>query len=356
MPKIPPLALCLLVAALITPAKAPAEPGQASEYWLRLASFRQESELDSGRAKLIARHGPVLAGLVFYDVPADLGEGKGVFHRLVVGPFDHTKAETLAKTLADAGQASLLTDDPSRVEEPTTALRPAVKHLAEKPAPAASPKTSPKPEPKIAAPKDSPAAGQTTVGDVDPKPTAAELAEGRARSDQPLHPVDLALAEARQNTAPKIDKKSPQKPADEGKPQKPVQNAPVGTAQTAPAKTSPHAPSKNALRELSQAPSYKISPANTLNPEIVDAAPKDPPAIQNDTTLVKTPTLSLQSVNSNHLYQTSLVDSPLKRDIGEDNHAFAGLKLGLGPLSLTPGAAVDRAGDVKPYAGVGIQF
>ncbi len=89
------------------PAERAAPP--ASGPRVQLAAFRSPERAEIGWERILAAHEDLLGGLEHQIVRADLGEEKGIFHRLQAGPMaDSTTAKALCEKLKVRDQGCLV--------------------------------------------------------------------------------------------------------------------------------------------------------------------------------------------------------------------------------------------------------
>jgi hypothetical protein len=78
-------------------------------FGVQIASFRDADNVEPGWVSLRQRHTPLLNGVGHMVTPVDLGDGKGVFHRLIAGPFAaRTGAEQLCRSIRARGASCLV--------------------------------------------------------------------------------------------------------------------------------------------------------------------------------------------------------------------------------------------------------
>ena len=112
-PLIAPPAAAAPPAVALAPAATPkpktGHPPAAGGFGVQIASYRDADNVERGWVALRQRHTPLLNGLGHVVVPVDLGSGKGVYHRLIAGPFPaRAAAEQLCQSIRGRGAACLV--------------------------------------------------------------------------------------------------------------------------------------------------------------------------------------------------------------------------------------------------------
>lgn len=102
---------------------------------LQLAAYRSTQALEQGRELLVRQHSDLLGNVPFTQMRVDLGPEKGVFHRLVAGPFaSRDQALALMAKLATQGLASRLLTLPDENEpDPASVPDRLARHVAPRP-------------------------------------------------------------------------------------------------------------------------------------------------------------------------------------------------------------------------------
>lgn len=116
----PPAAATPPVIALAPQAAAPkpadkVEPLAASGptlsagFGAQIASYQDPTNVERGWVSLRQRHGPLLDSVGHVVRPVDLGGSKGIYHRLLAGPFPaRTAAEQLCRSIRSRGAACIV--------------------------------------------------------------------------------------------------------------------------------------------------------------------------------------------------------------------------------------------------------
>jgi hypothetical protein len=110
----PPTAASPSALAMAQPAATP-EPNPVQQraiaggFGVQIASYRDAGNVEPGWIALRQRHKPLLNGVSHVITPVDLGAGKGVYHRLIAGPFPaRTTAEQLCRSIRVRGATCLV--------------------------------------------------------------------------------------------------------------------------------------------------------------------------------------------------------------------------------------------------------
>lgn len=112
-PLIAPPAAAAPTTVALAPAASPKPKAEhrpaAGGYGVQIASYRDADNVEPGWATLRQRHKPLLNGVGHVVVPVDLGSSKGIYHRLIAGPFPaRTAAEELCRSIRGRGASCLV--------------------------------------------------------------------------------------------------------------------------------------------------------------------------------------------------------------------------------------------------------
>jgi hypothetical protein len=109
----PPPAAAAPTTVALAPAASPKPKAEhrpaAGGYGVQIASYRDADNVEPGWATLRQRHKPLLNGVGHVVVPVDLGSNKGIYHRLIAGPFPaRAAAEELCRSIRGRGASCLV--------------------------------------------------------------------------------------------------------------------------------------------------------------------------------------------------------------------------------------------------------
>ena len=92
-----------------TDAGSPTRQALLAAYRIQIGSFRGASAAERAWARAASAHGDLVGKLAHIVVEADLGEERGVYHRVQAGPFaDRAAALALCERLSARDQACLV--------------------------------------------------------------------------------------------------------------------------------------------------------------------------------------------------------------------------------------------------------